>query len=1056
MAGELVTTAGTIRVFGSTRAIATDGTEIKLPPKARNMLALLVAGGIDGLTTEQILDEVANGDRSASTQSKIRMDLSRLRQRIGEDVLPPGQGRWRVTLPQHAIDHHALLARPDVGALDESELLRLVTGAPFRESHHSPLVQLAIKRAVGARARLVEEVIDHRSDLLVPAVLDTLAELVVIDPFDDEFSSIVLRAHLAGGEGARARTLLAGIELAFREQLVGAVPSIDAGLRREILRTTGVASATRQTNAPTSETNDPFVGRADAVKSLVDWAERGAGTASLITGRAGIGKSRLVDEVTKALGRDIEVIRIAGRETARSALEPWREGLPALEPHLRAFLDEADTEETLIARARLWDAARSVIAERQKPLVVIDDAQWFDSLSLELAEFLIRTAGGDLQVLIAGRPPHATDWLALHDAAAGAAELTLELGGLDRADLEELVGQLRPTSRLAIRSQFTSELSELCGGLPAVARPLIEGAVGEGLHVPTTSGRSALAQLVEQLDPKTQRVALALAVLGLDARWVDLVRLAEATEREVLDGCSQLASAGLATFSTADEPKIRLGHVLIRDAILEVSTDADRWRLNRDAAELAESIHRRAEHQFLAYPLVDGSESGHSLLASAQEHVTSGALREAINAYQRAQLRFGETPLPIEALILWAGSLDRLGLQGHRVRVEAVHRALESSDTDLALDAALSGLPEAEVATGDVNRLDLLLDVPHEELSANRRFDHAHATGRQLAVLGRSDEAQRWLDRAAQAEPDPVREDTLRLARWLAEYPHRSHGDRLADESFYPSDDQGSVWITHLQSLDSLGAARLEASERLCAVVKSDLSKIPNPYLRWHNLLMESTAAFSAGRMHDGMTTSNLAFEHGVRYGLRESGSAWLAQVFMAVWMQRGAAELLEQMMLARGDIEGSFLAESAFTVALYDAGQFDAAASAAAEVAHKALEHRSFAGCAALLLVSRVLRDSHERSKEMYQQLLPLRSSLAVVGGGFACLGPVDMALGFLAGDAPSGPHFAAALELVDQHEVRGWQIAARLELARNFGDSGRRSEAVSLAAGLGWDVGD
>lgn len=1054
MVGEPASAVRSIRVFGSTRAVAEDGTDIKLPRNSRNMLALLVAGGEEGLTTEQILDEVADGDRSSTSQSKVRMDLSRLRQRIGSEALPPGQGRWKVLLPPDRIDHHALLVAHASAGLDEQNLARLLDGAPFRESNHSPLVQTAIKRARSARTRLINEVIEGRVELLTASVLDALDELAVADPFDDDLCTAVLRAHLAAGESIRARAALAAVELAVHEQL-GATPGISPAVRRAVLRSGGQHHRVVPDRTAVHRSADPFVGRSIEAGTLVDWIANGAAPAAVLTGRAGIGKSRLLDEVADLLESGQRVIRINGRETARSALEPWREGLPELEPHLRTFLEEADSEQLLIARARLWDAARSVVLDGSDPLIIIDDAQWFDSLSLDLAEFLIRTAGRDFHVLVAGRPPTAADWGALHRSAVQGSGVEMELAGLTRADLELLIGQLRPETRLAIRSQFAAELDELCSGLPAVARPLIENARGEGLQLPSTTAGSALTPLIEQLGEATRTVALVLAVLGVDARWADLVALSEVPERDVLEACKELMSCGLAATVTADQPMVNLRHVLVRDAILEVAADADRWRLNRDAARLATSVHRRAEHEFLAYPVVGGEQSAQTLLESAAAYVSTGALREAISTFHRAQLRLADTPMPIESLIEWAGSLDRLGLQGHRVRVEAVSRSLEAGDAACALDAALSGLPEAEIATGDEPRLGLLQSIPHDELPSQRRFDHAHATGRQFAVLGRSADANDWLDRASATVVDDQQTETLRLARWLAEYSHRSHGDRLLDESFYPRTADESVWTTHLRSLDSLGACDVAQSTELCRRVRSQLDEEPNPYLRWHNLLIEATGAFSDARVDDGLSVANAAFEHGVRYGLRESGSAWLAQIFMATWMQRGAAELLDQMKMSRGEIEGSFLAEAAMTIALQDAGEFDQATAAAQSVADKAIAHESFAGCAALLLVSRVLRDGDARSASIHRRLSPLRSSLAVVGGGFACLGPVDMALGLLSGEGPDGAHFRDAVDLVDQNEVRGWQIAVRLELARTFGDAAHRAGALSLAAGLGWDVG-
>ena len=104
-----------IRVFGSS-TVCKDDEQINLTSNMRRILCLLVAAGPDGLSIDRALTEAADGDASAKAQSRVRMDVSRLRKRIGADLLPNATGVWRlnVDLPPVSYTHLTLPTTPYV------------------------------------------------------------------------------------------------------------------------------------------------------------------------------------------------------------------------------------------------------------------------------------------------------------------------------------------------------------------------------------------------------------------------------------------------------------------------------------------------------------------------------------------------------------------------------------------------------------------------------------------------------------------------------------------------------------------------------------------------------------------------------------------------------------------------------------------------------------------------------------------------------------------------------------------------------------------------------
>jgi class 3 adenylate cyclase len=458
-----------------------------------------------------------------------------------------------------------------------------------------------------------------------------------------------------------------------------------------------------------------FVGRGQEIGLLVDrWQEArdGEGQVVLISGEAGIGKSRILVEFTSGLAaEDCRILRyqcsphevnaafqpIVSEIEAAAAIVPDDDPerrLDKLEQHLAEVFDETEDATALIAAllslplerfppidmapqrrkqvtiARLTE--RVARLSRDRPIVLlVEDIHWIDPSSLETLDALVERVQ-DLSVLMVMtyRPEFTPPW-------AGFGHVTAHsLNRLGRGDGRTIVE--RTAGGKALPDEVLERILEQTDGIPLFVEELTKTVLEAGfleeqddryvltgplpaLAIPTTLQDSLMARLDRLAQVK--RVIQAAACIGREFS-ANLLAAALPIDDEGLERAfEQLLSAQLIfRRGSVDDARYIFKHALVQDAAYASLLVSARQRLHE---QLALALERTEDPDPLEL---------------ARHFAHAGANDRAVELYVAA----GRKSLEASALPEAIGALE-LGLQA----VETLPAAAERDRRELIIRVAL-------------------------------------------------------------------------------------------------------------------------------------------------------------------------------------------------------------------------------------------------------------------------------------------------------------------------------------------------------------------------------
>jgi class 3 adenylate cyclase/tetratricopeptide (TPR) repeat protein len=478
-----------------------------------------------------------------------------------------------------------------------------------------------------------------------------------------------------------------------------------------------------------------FVGRKAEIEfalSRQQLAWQGQGQAVLISGEAGIGKSRLVATLCEnpALGAHCRVRYQCSPYHINSALHPFiaqleraagiraqdtpGQKLDKLEAMLALGTQQVANAAPLIAAllsittgerypplglnsvqqrrqtfAALLDQLEG-LARQQPVLIVCEDMHWADATTLELFDLAVdRLRGLPILALMTFRPEFEPPWAGLANVSL------LRLDRLDRQDARALVEHVTVGRQLP--SEMMTQIIDRTDGIPLFVEELTKAILESGLLVedagryrldhplpplaiPATLQDSLMARL-DRLAP-VKEVAQIGAAIGRDFSYTLLRSVAGRDDLTLSAALGQLEEAELLLRrGTPPEASYSFKHALVQEAAYESLLKSRRQLLHKHIGDVLRGqfpVIAETEPEVVAYHFTEAGLGGAALewwRKAGQQALNRSAYTEAIAHLGKAVAIAHE--LPVEQ----GPTMNRLDLQiayGRALRGSLGHSAPET------------------------------------------------------------------------------------------------------------------------------------------------------------------------------------------------------------------------------------------------------------------------------------------------------------------------------------------------------------------------------------------
>jgi DNA-binding SARP family transcriptional activator len=583
-----------LHVLGEVTATR-DGAVVDLGGRRqRAVLAALVMQRDQVVPADRLVDCVWGDRPPASANGALQAYVSHLRRRLEPDasarqregvVARAGPG-YVLRLPTDAVDAWAFEAAVEsaaglapaeaVCALDSA--LRLWRGPAYADYAGEAWAEAEIARLTELRVVARERLLGTRLELgEAQLVIGDLEALVKEDPLREErwrlLTLALYRAHRQAAALAalrRARKVLAdelGVDpgpalRSLEAEVLAQSPDLDAPVRPASREQAALVPQPRTPNGLVDRERETAV-----LRTMVDELAAGRHGCLLVEGPAGIGKTRLLDELRRlAAGADV------GARSARSStLEQGFEWGVARQLFDSAVDDVVRRGEPFAVLRGLYEVVTS-LADDAPSVLCVDDVQWCDEASLQFLAYLVRRLEG-IPVLVVlalrtGEPHQADDLLA--ELAGNESVAVMHPAPLSEGATATLV-----TERLGRGAvSFVAACHRMTSGNPLLLRQLLRALADEGVppdaaHVDTVRavGSRAITSLValrlRRMPAAVTTVARAVAVLGPAADLVSVADLAQHPVEDVAAALDVLARSEI----LLDDQQLDFVNPLVRDAI---------------------------------------------------------------------------------------------------------------------------------------------------------------------------------------------------------------------------------------------------------------------------------------------------------------------------------------------------------------------------------------------------------------------------------------------------------------------------------------------------------
>jgi DNA-binding SARP family transcriptional activator len=578
-----------LKLLGGFEARLASDSTVTLPAKAQALLAYLALEAGQAHPRAKLATLLWADSGAPQARASLRQTLST----IGSALA----GTTPLVTADHAIALDATAIDVDVAAFERA----VAEGAPESLERAVALYRGDLLEGLGATPAPFEEWLLTERERLRELALEALAKLLAeyrergrgdeavrtalrllsLDPLQEPGHRTLMRLYAAQGRrGSALRQYQICVEMLQRE--LGVEPESETkALYQEIVRSPEppATTDTREHRHEALAGSAPLIGRETELARLCEQRRnvwQSAGRITFVLGEAGIGKSRLIDELAAnslgdggrlLIGRAYETARalpfgpwvdavrsggVIGEIEAEDALDVrWRVELGRLFPELAR--GKPRTRSYVEDHVRLFEAFAQLIghlAARQPLLLVLEDLHWADEMSLRLLSFVGRRAREWRVLVIATlREEELMDAPLLRQVLT---ELRRErharevrLAPLSRADTVSLVRALQTTEASA--TDLDERIWAVSEGNPFVVVETVQALREGGMQTPSTlpvpeGVRELVAGRLGRLGAGARDVAAVAAVIGREFDFALLEHAARLGEDATAAAVEELVS----------------------------------------------------------------------------------------------------------------------------------------------------------------------------------------------------------------------------------------------------------------------------------------------------------------------------------------------------------------------------------------------------------------------------------------------------------------------------------------------------------------------------------
>jgi class 3 adenylate cyclase/tetratricopeptide (TPR) repeat protein len=449
----------------------------------------------------------------------------------------------------------------------------------------------------------------------------------------------------------------------------------------EVLQVSGTRPSLNRFKALRARSAAPLVGRSGEFELLLSrWqrASEGEGQIVLLSGDAGIGKSRLVQATREQIGRSAHVLRfqcsplhqdtalfpviqqlmqsigIEGQQTTVDKVAKVQKWLSStndnVTDHLSLLchlldlkspdqpLPDPPPQEMRRRTVGLLSQLFMQSANTAPVLAIVEDAHWGDPTSIELLIGILSNIKRlPVMVLATRRETFSQDW----HCKGYTTELRLDrLSGSESRELIRAVAGGRLSERVC------SSIADRAEGVPLyieeLTLALLEGHNARDLDEVPKTLQALLAERLDRLGSAKQLLQFG-AIIGRQFALADIPAIADRTDTEVrVMAVEALGSGLLQEAIPGSDSVLRFKHALVQDAAYASLLNSERRRLHAAALTYLEQGDRLAVPG-AAVVLASHAERGEVwekasryLAEALRQAVKRSAHREAIGLYERA------------------------------------------------------------------------------------------------------------------------------------------------------------------------------------------------------------------------------------------------------------------------------------------------------------------------------------------------------------------------------------------------------------------------------------